>query len=247
MELELCLDATLDLSRSEVRHGYGLFETIRIKEGRVLRLPQHLARLRRGTAFLEMGPPPGQEALEAFLAAHTRVLGMASGVLRLYAVDRRLIVSAMAFSPEVRTSVGVDIAEVLVRHSSSPLNRFKTLAYLENRILAREARDRDLFEVIALNERGELTDGSRTSLFLVEGGRIFTPPTSAGALPGVARQVILEAGLAQEVSLSQTDLVRCEALFLTNSLQGLIPVHFYRGRALKQPRAVLEPVLEILG
>ncbi|WP_005038220.1 aminotransferase class IV [Holophaga foetida] len=247
MTLELTLDATLDLSRSDARHGYGLFETIRVKDGRPLRLSLHRARLERGAAFLDMDPPPSLETLETFLAQRTQVPGMSSGVLRLYAVDRRLIVSAMAFSPEVRNTVAVDLADTLVRHSSSPLNAFKTLAYLENRILAREARDRDLFEVIALNERGELTDGSRTTLFLVEGGRVFTPPVSAGALPGVARQVILEAGLAQEATLTPADLVRCEGLFLTNSLQGLIPVHFFRGRALKQSRAVLEPILDLLN
>jgi len=247
MSLEPCLDATLDLSRSEARHGYGLFETLRIKEGRVQRLPLHLARLARGAAFLEMEAPPTLAELEAFLEGHTRVAAMGSGVLRLYAVDRRLIVSAVAFSPEPRASVSLGLAQSLVRHSGSPLNRFKTMAYLENRLLAREARERDLFEVIALNERGELTDGSRTTLFLVEGGRIFTPPVASGALPGVARQVLLEAGLAQDATLTPKDLVRCEALFLTNSLQGLVPVHTCCERPLKQPRSLLEPVMALLG
>lgn len=246
MSLELCLDATLDLSRSDARHGYGLFETIRVKEGRPLRLPLHLARLERGAAFLGMEPPPGQEALEAFLGQRTQVFGMASGVLRLYAVDHSLIASVLAFSPELRNWTSVDLADSVVRYSASPLHRFKTLAYLENRVLAREARERDLFEVIALNEMGELTDGSRTTLFLVEEGRILTPPASSGALPGVAREAILGADLAREASLTPEDLLACEAMFLTNALQGMIPVHSFRGRALAQPRRLLEPVFDLL-
>lgn len=247
MALELTTDGTVDLARSEARHGYGLFETLRVKEGQAQRLGLHLARLRQGADFLGMDQPPALESLGAFLAQHTQVPTMASGVLRLYAVDSRLVVSAMAFSPQPRALVALDLAASLTRNSSSPLNRFKTLAYLENRVLAQEARDRELFEVIALNERGELTDGSRSTLFLVEGGRILTPHAAAGALPGVARQVILEAGLAQEATLTPSDLVRCQALFLTNSLQGLIPVHSCRGRALEQPRTILEPVLALLG
>jgi branched-chain amino acid aminotransferase len=111
------------------------------------------------------------------------------------------------------------------RCSSSPLNRFKTLAYLENRLLAREAGRRGLFEAIAPNEAGRLTDGSRTSLFVVLGGRLLTPPAADGALPGVARRCLLEAGLGEEAPLEPRDLARAQALLLTNALQGAVPVH----------------------
>nr|WP_320132639.1 aminotransferase class IV [uncultured Holophaga sp.] len=247
MSLEPCQDATVDLSRSEARHGWGLFETLRVLKGKAQRLSLHLARLARGAAFLEMEAPPSLERVEDYLNHYTQVPGMASGALRLYAVDRRLIVSAVAFTPETPPVVAVDLAASLVRSSSSPLNRFKTLAYLENRVLAREARSRGLFEVLAINERGELSDGSRTSLFVVEGGRIFTPPLESGALPGVARQVILDAGLAQEATLTPADLVRCEGVFLTNSLQGVIVPNSCRGRVLKPASELLAPVLEVLA
>ena len=64
----------------------------------------------------------------------------------------------------------------MTRRSANPLNRFKTMAYLENLLLTREAEDRALYEVVALNESGRLTDGGRTNLFLVTGDEILTPP-----------------------------------------------------------------------
>ncbi len=111
-----------------------------------------------------------------------------------------------------------------MRSSGSPLNRFKTLSYLENRLLHREAEAQGWFEALALNERGQLTDGGRTNVVLVLEGQALTPPVQDGALPGIARRVLLEAGLAREASLEPRDLESAEGVFLVNALRGWIGV-----------------------
>jgi len=237
------LDPVLDLTRSGARHGWGVFETLRLARGRALRLPLHLERLAAGTAFLGLPPPPAQAEIEALLA---RLPRPDDGILRLQAVDRSLILSAAPLDDAPALPATLDLADSLVRLSSSPLNRFKTLAYLENRLLAREAEARGLTEVVALNERGEVTDGSRTTLLLVRGGALLTPPAAAGALPGVARRVILEAGLAREAVLLPGDLEAADALFLASSLRGILPVATYRGRARTVPGDLLAALRALL-
>jgi branched-chain amino acid aminotransferase len=226
--LELLNDPRIDLSVSGARHGEGLFETIRVCDGVPLRLAAHLERLAEGARYLGLESPPEPAAVLAFLAG-TACAGLDSGVLRLLAVDRSLLVTVAPWRPARPARIRLGLSLAFRRHSTSPLNRFKTLSYLENRLLAREAERRGLFELIALNERGRLTDGSRTSLFLVRDGRLLTPPAADGALPGVARRCLLEAGLAEEASLTPRDLARAEAALLSNALQGAVPVHELEG------------------
>ena len=223
--LDLLTDTRVDLAQSGARHGSGLFETIRVHQGAPLRLESHLERLAAGANFLGLEAPPAPEAVLDFLAAHTLCGTLASGVLRLVAVDRSLLATVAAWEPLRPARIELGVSGVLRRFSASPLNRFKTLSYLENRLLAREAEQRGLFEVVACNERGHLTDGSRTSLFLVLDGALVTPPVVDGALPGVARGVLARAGLAREATLTVEDLDRAEAILLTNALQGAVPVH----------------------
>ncbi|MDR3672661.1 MAG: aminotransferase class IV [Holophaga sp.] len=226
--LELLSGALTDLAHSGARHGEGLFETIRVRHGVPLRLAAHLERLAAGARYLGLEAPPEAAAVLAFLAG-TPCPGLDSGVLRLLAVDRTLQVTVAPWQPARPARIRLGLSREFRRLSSSPLNRFKTLSYLENRLLAREAERRGLFEVIALNEAGRLSDGSRTSLFLVRGGRLLTPPVADGALPGVARRCLLEAGLAEEAPLTPRDLERTEAALLSNALQGAVPVHELEG------------------
>lgn len=228
--LELTADTRIDLARSGARHGAGLFETIRIRNGRAVRLEAHLQRLAHGAAFLGMDHPPELHEVEDHLKRHTNADQLASGVLRLLAVDQELMVSLAPWEPQRPARIDIAVGQRVVRRSANPLTRFKTMAYLENLLLTREAEDRALFEAIALNEHGRLTDGGRTSLFLVLEGRVLTPPVSAGALPGIARGVLLEGSLAQEAELTPQDLERAEAAFLTNALHGVVPVHGVEGR-----------------
>lgn len=78
-------------------------------------------------------------------------------------------------------------------------------------------------EVIYLNERGELTEGSRTTIFIGAGdGRLLTPAISAGLLPGTLRAQLIDDGRAQEAVLTIDDLNRAREVYLGNSVRGLM-------------------------
>jgi para-aminobenzoate synthetase/4-amino-4-deoxychorismate lyase len=77
-------------------------------------------------------------------------------------------------------------------------------------------------EVIYLNERGELAEGSRTTIFIERDGRLLTPPLSAGLLPGTLRAELLSEGKAREAVLTLADLQSADAIFLGNSVRGLV-------------------------
>ena len=78
-------------------------------------------------------------------------------------------------------------------------------------------------EVVFLNAKNELCEGSFTSLFIEMDGKLFTPPLNAGLLPGILRAELIETGQVQEKTMSLDDLLTAETLYLGNSLRGLIP------------------------
>jgi len=76
-------------------------------------------------------------------------------------------------------------------------------------------------EVIYLNERDEIAEGSRTNIFIERDGKLLTPPLSSGLLPGVLRSELIETGRASEAVLTLEDLQGADAIYLGNSVRGL--------------------------
>jgi para-aminobenzoate synthetase / 4-amino-4-deoxychorismate lyase len=77
-------------------------------------------------------------------------------------------------------------------------------------------------EVIYVNERDELAEGSRTTIFIERGGRLLTPALDSGLLPGTLRAELLAEGRAAEALLTLADLSTADAVYLGNSVRGLV-------------------------
>ncbi len=91
-----------------------------------------------------------------------------------------------------------------------------------------EARAAGADEAILWNERGELTEGTRTNLVLELGGERLTPARECGLLAGVFRQSLLERGKVREAVLTREDLSRARRILLVNSLRGWLPAELVR-------------------
>jgi para-aminobenzoate synthetase/4-amino-4-deoxychorismate lyase len=107
--------------------------------------------------------------------------------------------------------------------SADPLRRHKTTARaIYDEALRTLPADTGLFDVVFLNERGEVAEGARSNVFVERDGVLLTPPLSSGALPGVLRASLLDQGKAREAVLCRDDLQG--DFWLGNALRGLIPV-----------------------
>ena len=92
----------------------------------------------------------------------------------------------------------------------------------------RAQADLGVDEVVFLNEHDELTEGSITNLFVERDGLLLTPPLSAGLLPGTLRAELIDNGRAIEHSLHLADLETAPAIFLGNSVRGLLPAQWIK-------------------
>lgn len=222
-------------------YGDGLFETIRIRNGRARFLQAHLARLELGCQRLQI-PFNAWRELQADI---DRAVALeANGLLKLlvtrgsatrrgYAVDGgevpRRVVSVWS-APAAPPAEGVDTEIAQTRLGDQPaLAGIKHLNRLEQVLAAGEARAAQVFDVLLRGPDGRLVCGGLSNLFLVSRGTVVTPLIDRAGVAGVMRGIVLRecASLgivASERVLQPEDLTSAEAAFLTNVRIGVVPV-----------------------
>jgi len=200
--------------------GFDLIETLRWEPGGgYLRLPLHLARLQDSARALGFAPR-ADEVDDALARAAGG--GKPLRVRLAMAADGACTVTTRPFTPFTPGTVWrlavartrLDSADRLLRHKTTLRQRYDA-ARAEFDTAAAD-------EVLLLNERGEVCEGTMTNVFARVGGTWLTPPLSCGLLAGVLRAEMLADGRAREAVLTPDDLRRTEALAIGNSLRGLI-------------------------
>jgi para-aminobenzoate synthetase/4-amino-4-deoxychorismate lyase len=156
------------------------------------------------------------------LLAHLRELDAVDAAqfvrLRAGASQTRIHTQPLKETPE---PVRVCMASGRVR-SDDPLLAHKTAWRPIHEAAAREAHAQNCFDALLRNERGELTEGSRTTLFVRQGDTLYTPPLQCGVLPGILRSQLVSQSRAVERVLFFEDLLNADAIYVGNSARGLL-------------------------
>lgn len=240
-------DAVLSVFDRGARDGEGLFETLRIENGRAHDWLRHLERLVLGAAELGFPVPPSPRtlavALEELLAAHrldaaaariTVTRGVPGG--RPTRAGCWIEVEPLAARLWRGTRTGQATA-VVSRVPFTPgfLGRYKTTSRLAYHAAREEARAAGADEALLVSPAGELLEGATSSVFAAIGGEVATPPLASGILPGIVRARVLElcariGVVARERRLDVAALAQADEVFLTNSLQQVVPLVAVDGR-----------------
>ncbi|NDY43332.1 aminodeoxychorismate synthase component I [Dissulfurirhabdus thermomarina] len=186
-------------------------------------LEAHLARLADSAHYFGFRWRPS--AVRRALAEAAGALDPGAGPHRVrlrYTFEGRAEVTSAPLGAGLREPLAVGLSPEPVRSDDPFLFHKTTHRPLYEREAAR-ARAAGLDECLFVNERGEVTEGTFTNLFLpLEDGRLATPPAGAGLLGGVLRQGLLAAGRAVEQALTPADLERAPAFYVGNSVRGLL-------------------------
>ena len=205
--------------------GFALFETLRATpENGTRHLDRHLARLAHSAAVL--GFAFDRDALLEALRMAVQALPP-GGVSRLrleLAHHGRITVTSAALSPLPDGQVELLIAPEPLA-GGDPLSRHKTTLREHYDAGVRAAERQGAFDSLFFTRTGRLVEGGRSSVFVLLGGRWWTPPLSDGALPGVMRAMLLEdpAWGGGERTLYLGDLQSARSIVVCNSLRGVIP------------------------
>jgi len=222
--------------------GDGVFETLCIYRGEPFAVRRHLERLALSAAAMRLPcPEPGlmRQAMAAVIEANGLVTGrmritVTGGVAPLGS-DRgsagtTVIVSA---GPLPGWPATTDVVTVpWPRNERGALSGVKTISYGENVVALAHARDRGGGEAIFANLVGNLCEGTGTNVFVGIGGRLITPPLSAGCLAGVTRDLLLEVADIVEQDLPVGSLATADEAFLTSSTREVQPIRAVDGRIL---------------
>ncbi len=226
------------ISERAYQFGDGLFETLAIRNGSPCLWGAHMRRLQNGCERLSL-PVPDFAQLRADVDRVARPINV--GVIKIYWTAGRSprgyarpdpikpgcviqategsIAPSMANLRVCNTRLGRSPALVGIKH----LNRLE-------QVLARaEWHDSDIFEGLMLDRTDNVIEGTMSNLLLQREGRLSTPDLSEAGIAGVVRGLALELAAKQgdrieQCPLSLTDCYEADALYLTNSLIGVVPV-----------------------
>ncbi len=242
-ELVLLDQAAVSVNDRGFLYGDGFFETLRAEDGRILFMPEHLARLKASAQAFRIPFPKKfswEKRLHQVLAANglerglarVKILltrGEASGLGLPQETWPTLVIWAQPYSPPAPEEYarGWPLATFPERRTTF-LGRHKSLNYLFYLAARQYALDQGAKEALILEADGLVSEGAATSLIYARDGNFHTP-LAASALPGVTIGA-LGRGLARQglslttVPTTPAQLSLASGIWLTNSLMGVMPV-----------------------
>lgn len=251
-------DAVISVFDHGFLYGMGLFETFRTYGGgRPWLLERHAARLAAGCRALGIDYVPDvgrmREGVAALLAANQLTDGYVrwsvsaggAGAVGLpqgpYEAPQE-IVYAKALAPDDPDSRPGKLLRLLqLRRNSAEAGpqapRLKSFHYMNNILAKRELQAAGAgpgVEGLFLDGNDRVCEGTVSNVFWLSNGALYTPSTETGALPGITRAYILEMSaetgiIVREGNYDVDELARADEVFLTNSVQEIVPVNAIEG------------------
>lgn len=234
-------------------YGDGVFEGIRVYDGRIFRLAEHVGRLFDSARAIHLEIPHSRDAFAALIAEGVRRSGLTEAYIRPVitrgvgdlGLDVRkcpapsviIIVDTIAVWPAERYERGLDLvsAATPIPHREALSPRVKSLNYLAHVMAKLEGSLAGADEVLMLDPAGHVAEGSGQNLFVVRDGVVRTPPVWAGILQGVTRDAVIElargAGYpVDETILNRYDVYTADEAFLTGTASEVAPIRQCDGR-----------------
>lgn len=201
-----------------------LIETMRADEaGRIPWLSWHIDRLKASAAALGFRLDPGkvESALEARISGNDAE----QRIRLLLASGGEVMVESRDITPLPDGPLPVCLTDVRIA-SGHPRYRHKTTDRGPYEAALAYAAAHGCYDGLLTNERGEVTEGAITNLFIRKGENWYTPPTASGLLPGVGRRVFMLEHAVQERILYPSDLATADEIRLTNAVIGQRRAHY---------------------
>jgi branched-chain amino acid aminotransferase len=244
-------DPLVSAGNRGLRYGDGLFETMRVVNGRIVLQQLHFDRLFQGFSVLQFQCPPlftPQYLAEAILAlCHKMAIHQAArvrlNVVRgnggLYDAENhapQLIIEAWPLEvPRGLQENGlvIDVYDRARKHFDLLAN-IKSNNYLPYVLAALYAKQNRLNDCLLLNTEGRICDATIANVFWVKDDHLFTPPLSEAGVGGVMRRYLIENTTNQfpvyEEPLTPEILEQADEVLLTNAIQGIKWVRQYRDK-----------------
>ncbi|MEY4571963.1 MAG: hypothetical protein RLZ10_1180 [Bacteroidota bacterium] len=232
-------------------YGDGVFESVRIINGKVINLENHWIRLTEGAKALKMEVNGSwttnfldQKINELILKS-----GIKSGAKTRVSLDRT---PGGAYLPSINeanlyidinpleknyfelNSLGLEMDIYMdLKLEKSFLSKFKTKNGLKYIMASLAARDKGMDDLFLTNDRGQVLESSNSNIFVVHNGVLYTPSIEDGCIAGTMRMQIINLAIANNIKVYECpimpqNMLSADELFLTNAIQGIRWVGSFR-------------------
>ncbi|MDP1580018.1 MAG: branched-chain-amino-acid transaminase [Candidatus Didemnitutus sp.] len=248
-------DAKVSVFDHGLLYGDGIFEGIRIYDGNVFRLDEHLERLEYSAKAIMLDLPATRPELVEITCETCRRNNLRDGYIRLVVTrgvgdlglapwlcakpSLVVIASTIQLYPKEHYENGLAIVTVPTRRINPAAlpPTVKSLNYLNNILGKIEAKQGGALEGIMLNDQGFIAECTADNLFIVHKGTIYTPSASQGALKGITREVIFDIARDCNLPILEQNMTRydvwcADECFLTGTGAEVIPVVKLDGRVI---------------
>ena len=243
----------IDIADRGLAYGDGLFETFRVVDERPLWWERHLARLMRGAQALGIEMPnPTRLHIEALNCCDGAVDGVLKLILTRGSTGRGYTpmragpgesrpTRILSLHPSPARQDGVSAIRCTTRLAVQPqLAGLKHLNRLEQVLAARECQQAGADEGLLFDSDGRLVSAVAGNVFLLRDGEWLTPVIDRCGVAGICREWLLDnIATCRETLLTEDDLSAAQAVFVCNSVRGILPVTTLDGRPLPQTDSLL--------
>lgn len=236
-------------------YGDGVFEGIRVYDGKIFEFEAHIKRLYESAKVLRLEIPMDTKTLSQAVETTVRANIEGDGYIRLI-ITRGvgdlglnpflckkagviIIASSIQLYPQELYETGLTVVSgnTVRNHPLSLPPQVKSLNYLNNILAKIEAIDKGAAEVIMYNHEGYVAEASGDNVFIIKNGVIYTPPVQAGSLEGITRDLVIRLAQQENIkvvekNLTKFDLYTSDEFFLTGTAAEVIGVVQIDGRTI---------------
>jgi len=254
-ELLICIDgkyypksqAKVSVYDHGLLYGDGVFEGIRAYNSVVFKLKEHIDRLYRSACVIMLQIPLTKEEMIKAVLETLRKNNLRDAYIRLVVtrgvgdlgLDPRkcpkptviIITDVIKLHSGAAKEKGIRAMIVWVKRDpvDATSHEVKSLNYLNSILGKIEANIAGFDEAICLDKNGHVSEGVAENLFIVQNGKVITPPTSTGALVGITRDVVMKLAeklgyKATEKTITPTDLFTANEAFFTGTAAEIVPI-----------------------
>ena len=239
--------ATVSVFDHGLLYGDGVFEGIRVYDGKIFELQAHIDRLYLSAKAIRLDIKITPEEMTERTQQTVQANNINDGYIRLIVTrgpgtlglnplvckKPQIIIIAdkiQLYPAELyQNGLRVISANTVRNHPLRVSPQIKSLNYLNNIIAKLEALDRDMLEAIMYNHEGYVAEATGDNVFIVKNGQLISPPICAGSLAGITRDVVIK--LAQQSgypftqqNLTRYDLYVADEIFLTGTAAEVIGI-----------------------
>jgi branched-chain amino acid aminotransferase len=214
-------EATIPAGDDGLIRGDGVFEVIRVYDGRPFAFEEHMQRLERSAGNLRLPLDLEVVRAEAHRLLASAGVGPDHATLRVVLTrgGRRLMLTEpLASTPERVRLASITYAPTRI------LDGIKSLSYASNMLASRLARERGFDEALLVTPHGRVLEAPTSSIFWVSGDELLTPPLEDHILASITRAHVIELTGAHERVCTLADLAAADEAFLASTTREVQPV-----------------------